>query len=232
MAHVAGTAPLAPGILAAVTETAAQGQGVHQNVDSAHETERLAAYAAALRYADLPPQVVQRAKDCMADTVAAIIFGAELPWSKMIIAYARKNSAQGRRSILGTGGSPVHAGAAALANGAMTHAFELDNLTKPDTGSHPGATVFTAALAVAQERGLSGRDLLAAFVAGCEVMFRIGHATKHTNEARGFHGRHNRSVRRRGCRRPAYGPQCGANGECARRRRLMRGRAPRIRRCR
>ena len=30
MARVAGTAPLAPGILAAVTETAEQGQGVHQ----------------------------------------------------------------------------------------------------------------------------------------------------------------------------------------------------------
>ena len=117
-------------------------------------------------YEDLPPAVVQRAKDCMTDTVAAIIYGAELPWSKMIIAYARQNSPVGKSYILGSGGAPVHAGAAALANGAMTHAFELDSLTKPDSGSHPGATVFTAALAVAQERGLSGRDLLTAFVAG------------------------------------------------------------------
>jgi 2-methylcitrate dehydratase PrpD len=186
MARVAGTAALAPGILAAVTD-AAQGQGVHQNVDGAHETERLAAYAAALRYADLPPQVVQRAKDCMADTVAAIIFGAELPWSKMIIAYARRNSAAGNSSILGTGGAPVRAGTAALANGAVAHAFELDSLTKPNSGSHPGATVFAAALAVAQDRGVTGRDLITAFVAGSEVMLRIGHATKHSNEARGFH---------------------------------------------
>ena len=232
MASVAGAAPLAPGLFGGNAAAQTPAPAAHDGRKTNRETERLAEYAARLRYEDLPGAVVQRAKDYMCDTVGAIVFGAELPWSKMIIAYARKNSAQGRSSILGTGGSPVHAGAAALANGAMTHAFELDNLTKPDTGSHPGATVFTAALAVAQERGLSGRDLLAAFVAGCEVMFRIGHATKHTNEARGFHGRHNRSVRRRGCRRPAYGPQCGANGECARRRRLMRWRAPRIRRCR
>jgi 2-methylcitrate dehydratase PrpD len=170
-----------------MTESAAKGEGMHQDVDSAHATERLAAYAAALRYADLPPHVVQRAKDCMADTVAAIIFGAELPWSKMIIAHARRNSAAGNSSILGTGGAPVRAGAAALANGAVAHAFELDSLTKPASGSHPGATVFTAALAVAQELGVTGRDLIAAFVAGSEVMFRIGHATKHSNEARGFH---------------------------------------------
>jgi 2-methylcitrate dehydratase PrpD len=69
----------------------------------------------------------------------------------------------------------------------MTHAFELDSLTKPDSGSHPGATVFTAALAVAQDRALSGREVVTALVAGSETMFRIGHATKHTNEARGFH---------------------------------------------
>ena len=140
-----------------------------------------------MKFEDLPPAVVQRAKDTMADTVAAIIYGAELPWSQMIIAYARQNSPAGKSYILGTGGAPVHPGAAALSNGAMTHAFELDNLTKPDSGVHPGATIFTAALAVAQDRGLSGRELLTGFVAGTEAALRIGHATKHSNEARGFH---------------------------------------------
>jgi 2-methylcitrate dehydratase PrpD len=42
-------------------------------------------------------------------------------------------------------------------------------------------------LAIGQDRGLGGRALLASFVAGAEVMIRIGYATKHTNEERGFH---------------------------------------------
>jgi len=179
------SAPLAPALMGA-SAASAQTTPTHRGEETHHETERLAAYAASLRYEELPPAVVQRAKDCICDTVAAIIYGAELPWSKMIIAHARRTSAVGKSNILGSGGGPVQAPAAALANGAMTHAFELDSLTKPDSGSHPGATVFTAALAVAQERGLSGRDLLTAFVAGAESMFRIGHATKHTNEARAF----------------------------------------------
>ena len=41
----------------------------------ANETIRLAEYAAALRYEDLPPHVVQRAKDCITDTVAVIVLG-------------------------------------------------------------------------------------------------------------------------------------------------------------
>ena len=150
-------------------------------------TAQLAAYAAALRYEDLPPTVVQRAKDCFVDGVATICYGAELPWSRMVIAYAQRYGAGGSSAILGTGGACVHAPAAALANGALAHAFELDSITIPGSGSHPAATLFTSALAVAQERGLSGRELIAAFVAGAEVMFRIGHATKHSNEARGFH---------------------------------------------
>jgi 2-methylcitrate dehydratase PrpD len=153
----------------------------------ANETIQLAEYAAGLRYEDLPPAVVQRAKDCIADTVAAILFGFDLPWSRIVVDYAKRNGAGGRSRILGAGEVPVHAPSAALANGAIAHAFEMDNLTQPNSGSHPGATTFTAALALAQERGSSGRETIAAVVAGWETMIRIGRATKHSNERRGFH---------------------------------------------
>src|SRR5271165_1663228 len=143
----------------------------------ANETELLAQYAAALRYEDIPADVIERAKQCIADTIAVVIFGYDLPWSRMVVRFAEKNAAGGNSRILGTGGARVHAPAAALANGALAHAFELDSTTMPNSGSHPAATLFTSALAVAQERGLSGRELITAFVAGAEVMFRIGHAT-------------------------------------------------------
>jgi 2-methylcitrate dehydratase PrpD len=153
----------------------------------AQETVRLAEYAAALRYQDLPTEVVRQAKECIADTIAVIICGSALPWSRIVIRYAERTGPGGKSHILGSGGGAVQANAAALANGALAHAFELDALTRPGAGAHPGATVLPPALAVAQEIGSSGRDLIAAFVAGNEVMIRIGRATGHTNEARGFH---------------------------------------------
>jgi 2-methylcitrate dehydratase PrpD len=186
MATVAGAAPLAPAMFGA-TAASAQSETPRRKDATNHETEQLAAYAAAVRYEDLPPAVVQRAKDCIIDAVATISYGAELPWSKMVIAYAQHNGSGGKSAILGTSGVSVHAPAAALANGALAHAFELDATTMPNTGSHPSAILFTSTLAVAQERGLSGRDLITAFVAGGEVMYRIGQATKHSNEERGFH---------------------------------------------
>jgi 2-methylcitrate dehydratase PrpD len=153
----------------------------------AQETIRLAEYAAALRYEDLPAPVVQQAKDCIIDTVAAAICGAAMPWSRIVSDYAERTGPGGKCRILGRAGPAVQAPAAALANGALAHAFELDSLTRPGAGAHPGATVLPPALAIAQERGAGGRALIAAFVAGNEVMIRIGRATGHTNEARGFH---------------------------------------------
>jgi 2-methylcitrate dehydratase PrpD len=152
------------------------------------ETVELARYAAALGYEDLPREVVACAKDAIIDTVAACICGSALAWSRIVIDYAERTGPDGTSRILGRG-SAVQAPAAALANGALAHAFELDSLTRPGAGAHPGATVLPPVLAVAQQPGAkaSGRDLIAAFVAGNEVMIRIGRATGHTNEARGFH---------------------------------------------
>ena len=122
----------------------------------ANETVRLAEYAAGLRYEDLPPDVVQRAKDCIIDTVAVIVLGNAMPWSQIVVRYAQRIGAGGRSRILGADGPTLHAPAAALANGTLAHAFESDNLTKPGAGVHPGATLLPPALAMAQERGNSG----------------------------------------------------------------------------
>src|SRR5947208_9243192 len=152
------------------------------------ETIRLAEYAAGLRYEDLPTEVIAAAKDAIIDTIAACICGSALPWSRIIIDYAERTGPGGASRILGRG-TAVQAPAAALANGALAHAFELDSLTRPGAGAHPGATVLPPALAIAQQAGTAatGQDLITAFVAGNEVMIRIGRATGHTNEARGFH---------------------------------------------
>lgn len=148
--------------------------------------ETLAAYAATLRYSDIPPEVLHRARDCVTDTVAACVFGHRAPAGQIISRLVRGPS-RGKCHVLGGGFSPVRAEDAALANGTLAHALELDSLRKPGAGVHPGAVLVSAGLAVAQEQGLGGEALLTAIVAGCEVLFRIGKATRHTAESKGFH---------------------------------------------
>ena len=173
-------------VLAGATPGLLPAASAAQTGGGAGATTTLASYGAGLRYEDIPAASVQRARDCITDAVATIIYGADLPWSRIIIGYARTGGA-GRSQILGAGPGAVQPAMAALAQGAMAHAFEMDNLTKPDSGSHPGAVLFSSGLAVAQDRELGGKALLTALVAGAEVMIRIGYATEHSDEERGFH---------------------------------------------
>jgi 2-methylcitrate dehydratase PrpD len=150
-------------------------------------TERLAAYAASLRFEDLPAAAIERAKQCLIDAVACAIFGQRFPWSAIVLDEALATGAGGPCRLPGVPDKRLHVPQAALALGAFSHAFELDNLRKPGTGVHAGATVALPAFVMAQAQGASGRDLITAIVAGIEVMFRIGNATLHTPEHIGFH---------------------------------------------
>jgi 2-methylcitrate dehydratase PrpD len=105
----------------------------------------------------------------------------------MIFEVAQASGAPGPCAIPGIARSGLAPGPASLVLGACAHAFELDSLRKPGAGVHAGATVALPALAVGQAVGASGREVLTAIVAGCEVMFRIGAATLHTPEKLGFH---------------------------------------------
>jgi 2-methylcitrate dehydratase PrpD len=154
----------------------------------AHRTaaESLASYAASLRHGDIPREVVRRARDCVIDTVAACVFGHQAPAGRIIARHVAGRS-NGTCHVLGSGGAAVQAEDAALANGTLAHALELDSLSKPGAGVHPGAVLLSAGLAVAQEHRLGGEALLTAMVAGCEVLLRVGRATRHSIETRGFH---------------------------------------------
>jgi 2-methylcitrate dehydratase PrpD len=148
--------------------------------------DRLGAYAAGLDYADLQAPIVAAAKICLIDAAACAIFGADLPWSRAIAGMIAASGAAGACAVPGFD-HRLDPRQAALALGAFAHAFELDSLRKPGAGAHPGATVALPAFAMAQAERRSGRDLVTAIVAGCEVSFRIGAATLHTPELEGFH---------------------------------------------
>lgn len=149
--------------------------------------ETLARYAVDLHYDALPAHIVERARFCLADAVGCAVFGARFPWSQMVLDHARATGSGGPCILPGVPGVRLHVPQAALALGTFSHAFELDSLRNPSAGVHPGATVALPALAFAQSMGASGKALLTAIVAGTEVMGRIGVATLHSPEARGFH---------------------------------------------
>ncbi len=146
----------------------------------------LAQFALELSFEDIPPVVIERAKACIADTIGAAYFGSKLPWSGIVLEYAQRTSAPGASRVIGTS-AKLQPAYAAMVDGAFAHAFELDSMCQPSVGAHPGASLTAPGLAIAHTQLISGRELITAWIAACEVMYRIGEAAHHSSERIGFH---------------------------------------------
>ena len=91
MALAAGAVPLSSELL--VPAKAAETASPQQPKAASGYTTRLAAYAAGLKYEDIPQAVRQRIVNCITDTVAVVLYGGKLPWSQIIIAHAKRSGA-------------------------------------------------------------------------------------------------------------------------------------------
>lgn len=152
----------------------------------ADATRDLARFGAALRYDDIPAEVIARIKLSLLDSLGCCLFGATLPWTKKVAALAEQEGAKPVATLFGLG-RKTSASLAALVNGTSGHAFELDDIHK-ESIIHAGSIATPVALGLGEARGkVSGREVLTAMVAGYEIGHRVGNAATMSLFFRGFH---------------------------------------------
>jgi 2-methylcitrate dehydratase PrpD len=133
----------------------------------------LAKFTANLRFEHIPTEVVERAKLLILDGLGCGIFGALPVHSRTLIDTLAALDTSTACGVWGTR-QRLSAPHAALANGSLIQAFELDD--GHALGSvHLGSGALPAILAMVETQGnLSGKDIITAMVAACEVAPRIG----------------------------------------------------------
>jgi 2-methylcitrate dehydratase PrpD len=135
--------------------------------------QQLAHFASALRFEDIPETVLRRAEDLFFDWFGSALAGKVGRPVQAIEAFAvEQGPKEGKAEVL-ISRRTTSPWFAALVNGAASHYAEQDDV---HNGSvfHPAAVIFPAVLAVAQDRSLSGRDMIVAAIAGYEAGIRIG----------------------------------------------------------
>ena len=149
-------------------------------------TRDLARFGSALRFEDLPQDVVERIKLSVLDSIGCCLFGATLPWTRKVAEMALAEGARPAASLIGMG-KKTSVSLAALVNGTGGHAFELDDIHK-ESIIHMGSLATPVALAFAEQKGVSsGRDVITAMTAGYEIGARVGNAATMSLFFRGFH---------------------------------------------
>jgi len=138
--------------------------------------DRLAEFVAWTRFEDLPPATIAAARDVVLDTLGAITAGSRLEENANFARLAADMSGPGNAGIVGHPHrvQPVWA---TMVNATAGVSLEMDEGNRVG-GGHPSIHVTPGALAVGEDLGGSGRDVLTAIILGYEVISRVGTATQ------------------------------------------------------
>ena len=136
----------------------------------ARPTVEVARWVATLRHDDIPDRTRAVARCAILDTLGCGVYGYRTPWATMLLQWARAGGGNAQATVWGDASRSLRTADAALVNGTSAHAFELDDYHNAKL--HPGAAVVPAAIAMAEQTGADGRQLVTAIVAGYEVMIR------------------------------------------------------------
>jgi len=137
----------------------------------------LSQFAASLRFADVPAEIVAVAKNTVLDTLGVALASSGIgEGCAEVIEFVTAQGGAPEAAIWSTG-RRVPAALAAMANGTLARALDYDDiLESPQT--HVAVCVVPAAFAAAERlgRAVSGQEFIAALVVGCEIQHRLAMA--------------------------------------------------------
>ncbi len=136
-------------------------------------TRHLAEAMAAVRYSDLPPNVIADARRAILDWLGSALAGSLESPARLAQQVVARLGASDEATVFGSFRSS--AAGAALANGVASHILELDDVHKGST-LHGAAPIIPAALAVAEREHANGKSFILAVTLGYEAALRIGEA--------------------------------------------------------
>jgi 2-methylcitrate dehydratase PrpD len=134
--------------------------------------------------ADWPDAAWEAAHRAFIDIVAVTIPGAAEPVTRKLFDTVR-HWGEGPAAAIGQG-ARLAAPWAALVNGAAAHALDFDDNFDP-AKVHATAVLAPAILALAEQEGASGRACLDAYVAGLQILGRVGQGVNPAHRNRGWH---------------------------------------------
>ena len=147
--------------------------------------EVLARHYASLAAKDIPQKVKDDCRTLVRDYLGVALGGSQTGSGRAARRFATEVGGREESTLIGYG-DRVPAVHGAFVNAISSHSIELDDVDILAL-FHFSPPVVSAALAVAEREGSSGAEVLAAVVAGCDMMARASDATNFSLRNRGYH---------------------------------------------
>lgn len=149
-------------------------------------SEQMMNFALGFPASEIPDAVIEWAALRFVDTVGVGLACASYNLGTAAARMTLEDPAPGSSSVWASGGVRARADGAAFSNGMLSHGMDYDD-THTSTTMHPSTVLVPVALAVGEQVGASGREMLAAAVIGYEVAARLGLLSTGKFQLNGFH---------------------------------------------
>lgn len=138
-------------------------------------SEKIAKFIVETNLNGMPEGSIDFTKRALIDAAGVALAGSVEPAGKITTTFVRK---LGSKPVAGVIGGEIRAASplAALANGVRAHALDYDDNSgdPPSKGScHTSAVLIPTVLALAEELGASGKEIVEAHVVGAEVWSKL-----------------------------------------------------------
>ena len=148
-------------------------------------TRILAEFIARHPSGEFPAGVAHEAHRTFVNWVGSAVGAARHPTLGTALSAIQELAPSAQATVLGRS-ERVDMASAALLNGISSHTFDFDD-SHLKTIIHPAGPVASAALALAEHIGSSGRDLIDALIRGIDVACRMGNMVYPEHYDRGWH---------------------------------------------
>ncbi len=135
-----------------------------------NHTRNLIEFIYRLNFKEIPGEVINKAKQCLLDSIGVIIGALQWPEGRQISKFNADYSSLEMSTLLGTG-LKVPTLQAIFNHGSMSELLEFQDGV---AGLHPGTNVIPSAIAIGELKGISGEKLLVSIILGYEILDRIG----------------------------------------------------------
>lgn len=147
--------------------------------------QRLAERVRAFGPAQMTPQAEALARTAIIDTLGVTLAGSAEPCTTNLLRTPGVAEAPGPCTLFGTS-RKTSALDAAFVNGTASHALDYDDFSQP-MGGHQSVPLVAPLMAVAEERRLSGAQLIQSYVVGIETEIRLARAVNFHHYDKGWH---------------------------------------------
>ena len=139
-----------------------------------------------IRFESFDKETVEQAKNRMIDVIGCLIAGANAPGCRMMVDLVKKWGGKKESTIL-THGAKIPAHNAAMVNSMMARSYDFEPvgtlMDGKDTPCHISGTTAPTAIAVAEQKSSSGKDLLTALILGDDFASRINAASNFSRDS-------------------------------------------------